>query len=247
MGGHLRRWVLPLSVIAVFCVILLFDGAIPSFRQSRDISIKPKRAYSYDPPDTAFVVGNLPSKDGASTLTQLEDVAGFGMIKNLYYYNGTYVMFFDGTTRERSTLARTIESTLCKNDPPNFSLRVHDYASRPQNVDLVWPGITWVLLTSPTFIDHYFHFLEYLIGMWPVAYFMKSTDPVHNVIIGPFVDDKWMVKESQNGINDIILRALWPDAKQWFGRGKHALPSDMWIRMDTAITGERYATSANPH
>jgi hypothetical protein len=76
-------------------------------------------------------------------------------------------------------------------------------------------GTTWLFSAAADdpFMDHYYHFVEYVVGLWAADALSRSHDhapgpAVANVVMGPDLARHRWTKASQQGLHDLLLAAL---------------------------------------
>jgi hypothetical protein len=130
-------------------------------------------------------------------------------------------------------------------DEVNFHTRLNfvpfnQYDVQQKDIDDIH-GTVWLFLceTKDKLLDHYFHFIEYLSGMWPVYAFTTNDDvqSVEFAVMGPIKTKRgW----DSIGANEKMLRSLFPSVKIVY-EGGHKFPANKWLRMKRVVVGYRTA------
>ena len=169
----------------------------------------------------------------------------------LYYRSGIFYLFTDHVDGAK-LLGRIMEPH------SDFPFEILPKSQRPQTSRRL-NGTTWLLLCpqhQAGLIDHYFHFMEFLVGMWPVdqlqqlatgpiATGSRSITTVTNIILGPRLAYHQWQRPGQSHTNAILLKALYTTAALWDGDRPIASSAQApsWISFDRVVIAERFATS----
>jgi hypothetical protein len=167
---------------------------------------------------------------------------GFGVIENLYYRNGDFFVFSSGD-------AQATDRALLRIQTPNPDYQFHHIvsASAPEP-DLTLRHSTWVLLSSPGsvsgFVGHYYHFLEFVLGLWPVSQLGAQNNKVTGVqhaLMGPRLRTHEWNLSSQGSLNLFLLSSLFPGVTIW--DADHALANDTWVLIERAVIADRWKST----
>ena len=141
---------------------------------------------------------------------------------------------------------------VARSDEINFHSRLNFVSSNQFNVQQKGiddvHGRVWLFLCeiNDSLLDQYFHFIEYLSGMWPVHVFTAIEDVqlVEFAVMGP---NKTKIGWDGTGTNGKILHSLFPNVNTVY-EGGHSFSENKWIRMKRVVVGYRSAShSYNNH
>lgn len=171
----------------------------------------------------------------------LVDVPGFAVIHNLSYENNTFPVDVDpeNAAHVEQQLAQTI------NIEPGASFVVQTKANATFLSSTFVPGTTWLFYdTQGQFMAHYYHFLEYVLGLWAVdalsveSKAKRSTVRVANVLMGPFLSQSQWRKQEQQDLNALMLSTLFHGVVVWDADNR--LPSTERFTFERVVIADRW-------
>lgn len=166
----------------------------------------------------------------------------------LFYRNGTFYLFTDAEDKVNEQLSKITVGNA------EFPFKVHPESQRPTASHRLH-GTSWILLCPQDqsgLIDHYFHFMEYLVALWPVDQLHQrqhraTVESVNHVVLGPKLLHHHWQRVGQFEMNAALLQALHPNATIW--DGDHPLPyasqGTQWVSFERAVITERFGTTTN--
>lgn len=109
-------------------------------------------------------------------LKSYSEVGGFGFFDNLYYFNGRFYVLTPDSTAESITIERLRRQVLPDQDFPFTIVSIEDCNDDKNSISIssvipvtVLSDMSWIALSaqrSVGFISHYFHFMEFILGLW---------------------------------------------------------------------------------
>jgi hypothetical protein len=141
---------------------------------------------------------------------------GFNHVDNLYFYNGEFILVGDATDFQIELFAGEREGS---SDAYSVVVRSEQEAQQLfKGRPVIWVPETTLLFfeylekTTCLFMDHYYHFMEYLEGIYYV-YAAHGAGHVSMVLFPDCKNHQWVGKEPQM-LNQLVLQALFPTTIQ---------------------------------
>jgi len=174
-----------------------------------------------------------------STL-KLVGVPGFAVIENLSYENNAF--YVDVPPEDAAHVQLQLAQAINIDSVAPVAVRPASNTTSSQST--IVPGTTWLFYdTQGQFMAHYYHFLEYVLGLWAVDALSEADKAKHsslhilNVLMGPSLTQSQWRKQEQQDLNALLLNTLFPGVV--VRDADHPLPSTERFLFERVVIADR--------
>ena len=213
-----------ITLVLVVCACQIVSNAFASRLHRNLAALLPRR--------------HLRSVTHRSSLT-IVGVPGFAVVRDMAYEAGTF--YVESLPDDAAHVERQLAQTINSEPSAPIAVRASSNTTSPSNF---MPGTTWLFYdTQGQFMAHYYHFLEYVLGLWAVDSLNTGTLARHsslqvsNVLMGPtLLRSKWK-NQGQHDLNALLLTTLFPDVAVW--DADNPLPSTKRLVFERVVIADR--------